>query len=80
MGYENPESIFYRDNLTLEQYIKDVTGDNRILNGKITSMGKKKENTTKEEDKRKLLIEYKDTLKDVMKAKKKNLHYWKRYW
>ena len=34
-------------------------------------MGKKKENTTKEEDKRKLLIEYKDTLKDVMKAKKK---------
>lgn len=71
MGYENPESFFYRDNLTLEQYIKDVTGDSRILNGKITSMGKKKENTTKEEDKRKLLIEYKDTLKDVMKAKKK---------
>ena len=34
-------------------------------------MGKKKENTTKEEDKRKLLIKYKDTLKDVMKAKKK---------
>lgn len=72
--------FFYRYNLTLEQYIKDVTGDNRILNGKITSMGKKTENTTKEEDKRKLLIEYKDTLKDVMKAKKKNLHYWKRYW
>lgn len=47
MGYENPESFFYRYNLTLEQYIKDVTGDNRILNGKITSMGKKKENTTK---------------------------------
>ena len=36
-------------------------------------MGKKTENTTKEEDKRKLLIEYKDTLKDVMKAKKKKL-------
>ena len=33
--------FFYRYNLTLEQYIKDVTGDNRILNGKITSMGKK---------------------------------------
>lgn len=42
MGYENPESFFYRDNLTLEQYIKDVTGDIRILNRKITSMGKKK--------------------------------------
>ena len=80
MGYENPESFFHSDNLTLEQYIKDVTGDIRILNGKITSMGKKKkENTSKEEDKRKLLIEYKDTLKDVMKAKK-NLHYWKKYW
>ena len=42
MGYENPESFFYRDNLTLEQYIKDVTGDNRILNGKITTWVKKK--------------------------------------
>lgn len=42
MGYENPESFFYRDNLTLEQYIKDVTGDNRILNGKITRWVKKK--------------------------------------
>ena len=61
----------------LESYYKDANGDVKKMNGQIAGKGKKKnktqqdkENIKKKEEERDLLVTYKDTLSDLIKARK----------
>ena len=77
MGYDNPNDFFKKDMDYLESYYKDANGDIKKMNGQIAGKGKKKNKTQQDKDyieklkeDRDLLVTYKDTLDDLIKARK----------
>ena len=77
MGYDNPNDFFKKDMDYLESYYKDANGDIKKMNGQIAGKGKKKkktqedkENIKKIKEDRDLLVTYKDTLGDLIRARK----------
>ena len=77
MGYDNPNDFFKKDMDYLESYYKDANDDIKKANGKIAGKGKKKNKTQEDEENikklkedRDLLVTYKDTLGDLIKARK----------
>ena len=77
MGYDNPNDFLKKDMDYLESYYKDANGDIKKMNGQIAGKGKKKNKTQQDKDyieklkeDRDLLVTYKDTLDDLIKARK----------
>ena len=77
MGYDNPNDFLKKDMDYLESYYKDAYGDIKKMNGQIAGKGKKKNKTQQDKDyieklkeDRDLLVTYKDTLDDLIKARK----------
>ena len=77
MGYDNPNDFLKEDMDYLESYYKDTNEDVKKANGKIAGKGKKKKKTQQDinyieklKEDRDLLVTYKDTLGDLIKAKK----------
>ena len=77
MGYDNPNDFLKKDMDYLESYYKDVNGDIKKMNGQIAGKGKKKNKTQQDKnyikkikEDRDLLVTYKDTSGDLIKARK----------
>ena len=77
MGYDNPNDFLKKAMDYLESYYKDANGDIKKMNGQIAGKGKKKNKTQQDKDyieklkeDRDLLVTYKDTLDDLIKARK----------
>ena len=77
MGYDNPNDFLKKDMDYLESYYKDANGDIKKMNGQIAGKGKKKNKTQQDKDyieklkeDRDLSVTYKDTLDDLIKARK----------
>ena len=77
MGYDNPNDFLKKDMDYLESYYKDANDDIKKANGKIAGKAKKKNKTQQDKEyieklkeDRDLLVTYKDTLGDLIKARK----------
>ena len=77
MGYDNPNDFLKKDMDYLQSYYKDANEDIKKANGKIVGKERKKNKTQQDKDnigklkeERDLLVTYKDTLGDLIKARK----------